>query len=130
MPKFGKTSKAKLETCDERLQEILNEAIKHYDFSVLCGYRGEEEQNKLFDEGKTKVKFPDSKHNRLPSLAVDIAPYPVQWNDTLRFARLFGLIEGIALERGYKLRWGADWDMDNNIKEHNFLDFPHIGLLE
>ena len=74
MPYFGRLSTQRLSTCDERLQDICNEAIKVYDFSVLCGHRDEIEQKKLFREGKSKLEYPHSKHNSIPSLAVDIAP--------------------------------------------------------
>ncbi len=51
MPKFGRKSRASLETCDERLQKVFNEVVKTYDCTVTCGYRGEEDQNKAFDQG-------------------------------------------------------------------------------
>ena len=81
MPKFGRRSKERLATCDEKLQKVFNEVIKHVDCSVLEGHRSEERQNKLYEEGKTKVKYPKGRHNASPSLAVDVAPYPIDWND-------------------------------------------------
>ena len=74
MAKFGKRSKERLATCDERLQKVFNEVIKYIDCSVLEGHRSEERQNKLFEEGKTKVKYPKGRHNRSPSRAVDVTP--------------------------------------------------------
>jgi len=54
------------------------------DVTIVCGYRGEEEQNKAYTEKKSGLKFPQSKHNHAPSSAVDIAPYingkGVRWN--------------------------------------------------
>ena len=79
MPKFGKKSLEKLNTCDKRLQLVLNEVIKTVDCSVLEGHRGEQRQNKLYDEGKTKLKFPNGRHNASPSRAVDVVPYPIDW---------------------------------------------------
>ena len=67
MPKFGKRSLERLETCCVELQNILHEVIKVYDISVLEGFRDEERQNQLFDEGKSKLRFPDGKHNKNPS---------------------------------------------------------------
>ena len=55
MPKFGSSSKRRLATCDERLQKVFNEVIKHVDCSVLCGHRGEYDQNKAFEEGKSML---------------------------------------------------------------------------
>ena len=75
MPKFGQTSKENLSTCHEDLQELFNEVIKHWDCSVVEGYRDEERQNKAYREGNSKVKYPNGKHNRIPSNAVDVVPY-------------------------------------------------------
>ena len=47
MPKFGSRSKKNLATCDERIQKVLNEVIKHVDCSVIEGHRSAERQNKL-----------------------------------------------------------------------------------
>ena len=55
MPKFGKQSLDRLATCDERIQKVMNEAIKHYDFTVLYGYRTPAEQFELFKQGRTLV---------------------------------------------------------------------------
>ena len=77
MPRFGKRSNVNLASCDERLQKVFNEVIKHVDCSVLEGHRGEERQNKLQEEGKSKVRYPDGRHNASPSNAVDVAPYPI-----------------------------------------------------
>ena len=63
MPRFGKRSKERLSSCHEDLQDLFNEVIKHVDCSVLEGHRSAERQDKLFDEGKTKVKYPKGRHN-------------------------------------------------------------------
>ena len=92
MYKFGSASQARLETCHPDIQEILNEAIKIVDFSVLEGTRSEEKQNDLFHKGMSKVKYPNSKHNHRPSLAVDVAPEFVQ-DRTLGYVNTLGLIQ-------------------------------------
>lgn len=130
MPTFSKLSEQRLATCDPRLQRILREAIKSVDFTVLCGYRTEEEQEDAFRSGRSTVHFPNSKHNTIPSSAVDIAPYPVDWKDTARFARLAGYIERIAHEQGVRIRWGGDWDQDWQTSDERFVDMPHIELVE
>ncbi len=129
MYKFGKTSRARLDTCDPRLIEILEEAIKIVDFTVLCGERTEEEQRLAVTTGASKVSYPNSMHNHSPSLAVDIAPYPIDWNDISRFAHLGGIIRGIAQQKGIKIRCGFDWDGDGDITDHKFMDWPHIELV-
>lgn len=129
MASFGKTSKARFNTLDTKLQLILIKAIEEYDFSIICGHRTEAEQDKVFSEGLSKVEYPNSKHNTYPSKAVDIAPYPIDWESRERFVYLAGLIKGIAATKGIKLRWGGDWDQDNDFKDQSFNDLPHFELV-
>tara|TARA_R110002096_G_C14561156_1_gene719920 strand:+ start:241 stop:633 length:393 start_codon:yes stop_codon:yes gene_type:complete len=130
MAKFGKTSKERLATCDKRLQRVFNEVIKYVDCSVLEGHRNEERQNKLFDEGKSKVKYPRGRHNSYPSRAVDVTPYPVDWNDRERQTLFAGFVIGIARSMDIRLRWGGDWDMDFKVMDNRFDDFPHFEIID
>lgn len=130
MPAFSTLSEQRLQTCDPRLQAILKEAIRHVDFTIMCGFRGPDEQEDAYRTGRSKVRWPNSKHNRRPSVAVDLAPFPVDWTDTARFARLAGYIERIAHEQGIKLRWGGDFDRDGRTKGEAFVDMPHLEIDE
>ena len=130
MPSFGPQSEKHLETCDPRLQRVLREAIKHRDFSILCGHRDQAAQDEAVRKGNSKAPWPTSKHNRVPSLAVDIAPYPIDWTDSLAFATLAGYILRIGDELGVSLRYGGDWDRDGKSKNEKFLDLPHIELVD
>lgn len=134
MPKFGTNSLNNLAGCHEDLRRIADEAIKIFDFSVVCGRRGKAEQEKAFAEGKTKLHYPQSKHNaEAPALAkaFDLCPYrdgKLQWNDREAFVFLAGVIKGIALVEGIKIRWGGDFNRDNNLHNDSFVDFPHFEL--
>ena len=128
MPSFGKSSLERLKTCDPKLQAVLNEAIKYVNFSVTCGHRDKAEQDKAVAEGNSKTPWPTSKHNSLPSQAVDVAPYPLAWNDSEAFTLLAGVIYGVACTMGVQLRLGIDWDGDLSVTEHGFKDRPHIEL--
>ncbi len=128
MPYFSKRSKSRLSTCDERLQEVFTEVIKHVDCSVLEGHRSKERQNKLYDKGRTKVKYPNGRHNSSPSKAVDVTPYPVDWEDRERQTLFAGFVIGIGRSMGYNLRWGGDWDMDFQVMDNRFDDFPHFEI--
>ena len=128
MPKFGKKSKERLNTCNERLQKVFNEVIKHVDCSVLEGHREKDRQNKLYEEGKTKVKYPNGRHNRQPSSAVDVTPYPVDWEDRERQTLFAGFVIGVASQMNINLRWGGDWDQDFQVVDNRFDDFPHFEL--
>ena len=128
MPKFGRSSRERLATCDERLQRVFNEVINYIDCSVLEGHRSEERQNKLYEEGKTKVRYPKGRHNAEPSRAVDVVPYPVDWEDRERFHLFAGYVLGVASRMGITLRWGGDWNMNFEVDDNKFDDFPHFEL--
>jgi peptidoglycan L-alanyl-D-glutamate endopeptidase CwlK len=130
MPEFGSRSREHLKTLHPSLQRILVKAIEIIDFSILEGFRDEEKQNEAFREGKSKLQYPQSKHNTYPSQAVDVAPYPIDWQDSERFTLLAGILKGIAHTMSIKLRWGGDWNSNNITKDQTFDDLPHFELLE
>ena len=121
MFKLSKNSQERLETCDERLITIVYEVCKVMDITVLCGHREEEEQEKAFNEGKSHAHFGQSYHNATPSLAVDIAPHPINWdaNDP-RWEIMCNLVLYIANRYGIKVKLGRDF---TNLK-----DYPHIEI--
>lgn len=134
MPNFGLISTARLNTCDHRLQHVLREVVIHRDCIILCGNRGEEEQNRAFREGNSTKQWPDSKHNKLPSEAVDVAPYwplspHVHWNDVEHFYWFAGYVVRVADEMGIRLRWGGDWDSDGDFHDQRFMDLVHFEVL-
>lgn len=135
MPSFGHTSLKRLNTCHNDLKVVLVKAIRFYDFSVIGGHRGEVEQMEAYHDGKSTKKWPESKHNSFPSRAVDIAPYfsiapHIRWKRWNEFIYLAGLVVGIGSEMGIKLRWGGNWDMDQElITDQNLIDLGHIELI-
>ncbi len=129
MPKFSQSSQAKLDTCHNDLRKVFARVIKTFDCTVLEGHRGKVLQDKYFNEGKSKVKFPNGRHNAAPSMAVDVAPYPIDWTDRERFHLFAGFVLGTAISMGVKLRWGGDWDMDWEVNDNRFDDFPHFELI-
>jgi hypothetical protein len=128
MPHFGQSSVNQLHSCDSKLITLFNEVVKHFDCTILCGFRGEEAQEDAFREGRSKKRWPNSKHNGYPSKAVDVAPYPVDWNDIERFYYFAGFVKGIAQSLGYEIRWGGDWDSDTEVHDQTFFDLPHFEL--
>jgi len=118
MPSFSIKSKTRLKTANEDLQILFNEVIKHYDCVVLCGHRTKQEQEIAFKNKHSKVHFPHSKHNTMPSNAVDIVPYPVDWNNKNRFYEFAGFVKGVASQLGIQLKWGGDFK--------HFFDAPHF----
>lgn len=130
MPRFGNASRRNLQTCDVKLQRIFEEVVKHLDCTVLCGHRGQKEQDEAYKSGRSKVKWPDGKHNSNPSRAVDVAPYPIDWSDTARFYYFAGYVMNEARNQGIKLRFGGDWDSDTEVSDESFRDLVHFELME
>ena len=128
MAKFGRRSRERLATAHPDLQKVFNEVIKYVDCSVLEGHRDERTQDRLFEEGKTKVRYPLGRHNSKPSRAVDVVPYPVDWDDRERFTLFAGFVLGMATRMGINLRWGGDWDKDFQVNDNKFDDFPHYEI--
>ena len=130
MAKFGNRSKERLKTCHPDLIRLFEKVVEGFDNSILCGHRNEFDQNKAFDEKRSKLKFPKGKHNTIPSLAIDVAPYPIDWNDIKRFYFFGGYVKGVAKSMGIKIRWGGDWDSDTLVRDQSFNDLPHFELNE
>ena len=130
MARFGRRSREGLKTCDERLQKVFNEVIKYVDCSILEGHRDERKQDRYYEEGKTKVRYPMGRHNSKPSRAVDVVPYPIDWNDRERFHLFSGFVLGVAYRMGISLRWGGDWNQNFEVDDNNFDDFPHFELVD
>jgi len=118
---YSKRSTERLGTCHRDLQTIFREVIKYVDVSIICGHREEDAQNKAYAEGNSNRHWPNSKHNSFPSLAVDVVPYPVDWNDMNRFYELHGVIVVIAEQMRIPIIWGGHWQ--------NLIDLPHYELV-
>lgn len=139
MPKFGPRSLRELATCHPDLQLIAQTVIEWYDFSVIKGHRGKAEQTKAFETNKSKVQWPNSKHNSVPSMAMDVIPYNPDWGSTVwnkraEFQHLAGHIQAVAQilycegKISHLVRWGGDWDKDNDLGDQSFYDLPHFEL--
>lgn len=133
MYRLSERSSKELATCDPRLRRIVIECLKYMDITVLEGARTVERQGILFSSGASKTM--DSLHIPPPgsklSLAVDIAPYPVDYTSKKSFQR-FGLMAGrvltIADYLGWPLIWGGDWDADGETKDQKFDDLVHFEV--
>lgn len=114
---------------------VFNEVIKYYDCSVIVGYRGKFEQDAAYFDGRSDKKYPDSKHNQMPSLAVDAVPWfknkpHIRWKDEDKFYEFGGFVLGIAAMLGIKIRWGGNWDMDDELHDQNLFDLCHFEIME
>ncbi len=122
MPAFGQQSNERLSTCDNRLQRLFNEVIKYRDCTVLQGHRGRVEQEEAFSKGKSKAHYGQSKHNYVPACAVDVMPYPINWDDLKGLHEFAGFVLGVASQLGIDLKWGGHFQ--------GFFDGPHFELLD
>ena len=150
MPSYSSKSLAQRATLDPLLQSLFDEVLKHWDHTLLEGKRTLEQQKINVAKGVSKTL--NSKHvtGDDPSLAVDAAPFPIDWpdfqllknlskdqQDTLwkeikdfaRFYHFAGFVLGVASQKGIAVRHGGDWDMDQDIHDQNFDDLPHFELI-
>lgn len=131
MYSYSKRSKEKLGECHPLLQTLFNKAIEKYDITIVCGVRDEETQNGYFARGSSQVKYPNSKHNKTPSLAVDFCVYHrlggASYNE-LDMIAVAGFIEGLAVQMGIPVRCGFRWN-HQFPSENKFMDAGHIELI-
>ena len=130
MPRYSTKSKRELATCHPILQDIFNEVILHFDCTIIQGHRTAEQHAEYLAAGNSRVSYSKSKHRFNPSKAVDVAPFPISWTDKDRFMYFAGLVKGIALAYGYKIRWGGDWDGDMDFNDQTFFDLVHYQIVD
>jgi len=156
MPKFGNSSTTRLLTCHPMLQELCSRIVEHHDITILVGHRTKQEQDEAYRAKRTTKAWPNSKHNTTPSLAVDVAPWPIpedwgglqgqtlhardlDWKERVKFYQTVSVAKFCwqqmmedfpELASQYRLRFGADWDGDNDYRDQTFDDLPHIELVE
>jgi len=136
LAKFGVQSWTRLQTCHPSIILVFKQVIEIFDVTVLCGFRDEVSQNLAYPK-YTRVKWPDSKHNKIPSLAVDVIPYDsvrkrvVAWDDVESFALMAGYILCTAKQLGVELRWGHDWNNNTILSDEvgKLADRPHFELI-
>jgi peptidoglycan L-alanyl-D-glutamate endopeptidase CwlK len=114
----------------------MNEVIKYYDCTIITGHRDEQTQEAMYATKRSKVRWPNSKHNSLPSMAVDVAPWPIpkewgkEWKERVKFYELKAIIFYVAKQKGVKLRYGGDWDGDYDYSDNTFDDLLHFEIKE
>lgn len=144
---FSLKDQERLNTCCADIILLFTEVIKNRPCRILKGRRGKEEQNKAFDEKRSKIKYPDGKHNKVPSEAVDAAPDPIPKNwgrvswklipkkhreqikkeikELHKFYEFAGYLKGVADCNEIGIRQGHDWDGDHEFNDQSFDDLIH-----
>ena len=115
----------RLKDVDPRLVKLVTDYAAHVDVVVICGHRGESEQNACYENGTSKAKFPYSAHNKLPSIGVDISPTfdggkTIPWRDLDKWVKFCEDFESYANRNGVRILGG------HNFK---FKDYPHWQLV-
>ena len=141
----------RLNGVDERLQRVVKRAIElsKQDFMVLEGVRTREQCMINYGKGRTiaqcvakgvPAKYANPKAAKVTWLnnpfaskhvsgkAVDLVPYPVDWNDLKKFDVIAQAMLQAAKELDVSIRWGADWDGDGKPRERGESDSPHFEI--
>lgn len=138
---YSKESVERLATADPRLQLLFTTVLgRGWDHRIDCGHREQKEQDEAFARGASKVKWPNGKHNSLPSKAVDAPSYPVQYDKQRYYAQqclfagyvlaVWDELKAAGKVRGI-IRWGHDWNKNRSIMDENGLvDTPHFEIEE
>lgn len=123
---MNSTSLKKLKTCHPDIVKLAMAVDLVYPIQCICGERNEEDQNQAFKDGNSKSKYPESKHNKKPSLAGDFVPDPdnnpktISWVDLSAFEIMCLAFEAEAEKLEIPIRLGRDF---------KFKDWPHIELI-
>jgi len=120
MPHFSKASQDKLDTCHPDLQRLMNEVIKERDCTIVCGYRDKAGQDVAYQDG-AGLAWPRSKHNRVPSEAVDVMPCPIDWHDLEGVYEFANLVLITAKLLDINIKWGGTFKK---------FDGPHYELID
>lgn len=126
MPAFGATSQARLATCHPLLQDLMSEVVKFRDCTVLYGHRDQQGQDAAFAAGHSGCKWPQSPHNASPSLAVDVGPWPLDWNDLAAWEDFGQFVLTVARRMAIPVRWGRDFIVNGRPLR----DYPHFELIK
>lgn len=85
---------------------------------VAWAHRGQKDQEDAYRRGTTQLKWPESKHNKMPSLAIDF--FELDNTGKARWDRVW-LTDHLAPHvRAAGLVWGGDWK--------RFKDYPHVEI--
>lgn len=129
---------------------LYNEVIRGYNCTILCGRRDKQEQEKAYIDKRSKVRYPNSTHNRFPSRGIDVCPYPIPKNwgriswelipeqhrktiqkeikELHKFYHFNGYVKGVADCNDIPIRQGHDWDNDNEFNDQDFDDLVHTEI--
>lgn len=141
---LSKLSLSRLEGVHPELVKVVQRAIQltDQDFMVVEGVRSREQCMINWGKGRTvdqcklrgiPEKYAQPKLSKVTWLldpfaskhvkgqAVDLVPFPVDWNDLSKFKAISVAMKAAAVELGIGLAWGGNW-----VKSK---DYPHFELV-
>ena len=118
MYKLGSRSLQNLSGVNPDMVAVVTMAISisEVDFTVIEGVRNIERQRQLLKDGKSTTL----KSRHITGHAVDMVPYPVDWEDLDRFEKMAEAMKKASEELKIPIVWGGDWK--------TFYDAPHFEL--
>lgn len=119
---LSKISLIRLATAHPSLVALVEEVSKSHDIIVVSGHRTREEQEDCVRRKTSRLHFPNSPHNRVPSMGVDLAPAvgkQIDWNDIESFKTLGAIVLKTAEKLGLHITWGGNF---------THADLPHYEL--
>jgi peptidoglycan LD-endopeptidase CwlK len=116
--KLGTRSRQNLSGVHPDMVAVVEKALElsEVDFTVIEGVRNIERQKQLLADGKSTTL----KSRHLTGHAVDMVPWPVDWEDLERFEAMAKAMKAAAKELEVPIIWGGDWK--------TFYDAPHFEL--
>jgi peptidoglycan L-alanyl-D-glutamate endopeptidase CwlK len=140
---LSKLSLSRLVGLNANLEAVVKRAIEitEQDFMVVEGVRSKEQcfinygKGRTVDQCKAKgvpAQYAQPKlakvtwlNNPLSSKhvtgkAVDLVPYPVDWNDLSKFKKIAVAMKQAAKELNVSMDWGGDWTSSK--------DYPHFEI--
>jgi len=116
--KLGTRSMQSLSGVHPDMVAVVKRAIEitEVDFTVIEGIRNINRQRELYKAGKSTTM--NSRH--ITGHAVDMVPWPVDWEDLERFETMSEAMKEAAEELNIPIVWGGDWK--------SFYDAPHFEL--
>jgi len=116
--KLGTRSRQNLSGVHPDMVAVVEKALElsEVDFTVIEGVRNIERQRQLLADGKSTTL----KSRHLTGHAVDMVPWPVDWEDLERFEAMAKAMKAAAKELEVPIIWGGDWK--------TFYDAPHFEL--
>jgi len=120
---FGNTSLKRMQGVHpiwiQRAKRVLSYGIIDATVPPLGGLRTTHEQRGLVEKGASQTlnslhRVQDTGYGH----ALDLVPYPVDWNNIERFNMLATLMFRAAQEDDYPCEWGGHWK--------SFKDYPHF----